>query len=103
VGVTQVNDGEKISFIKVDGSSNSISNFQNGTGNKYSDIKATGNGHTVILDQKDGGAHAARIEVTNIGGASNVNVLQQGNTNQSYLLQQQCATVGGCSVTVTQQ
>lgn len=103
VNVTQTQDAEKLSFIDVAGSNNSITNFQAGTGNKYSDIKATGNGHIIALDQKDAGAHAARIEVTNIGGASNINVLQQGNTNQSYLLQQQCATASGCSVTVTQQ
>lgn len=103
INVSQTGEGSKISFISVDGSLNNISNLQNGAGNKYSDIKAIGNGHTVILDQKDGGAHAARVEVTNIGGASNVNVLQQGTTNQSYLLQQQCATSSGCSVTITQQ
>jgi hypothetical protein len=56
-----------------------------------------------MLDQKDGGAHGARIEVTNNGGSSNINVLQQGNANQTYSIQQSCATVGGCSVTVTQQ
>ena len=103
VNVTQTQDGEKLSFISVEGNSNIITNLQTGSGTKYSDIKTIGNGHTVSLDQKDAGAHAARIEVTNIGGASNVNVLQQGNTNQSYLLQQQCATVSGCSVSVTQQ
>ena len=101
--VTQTGDAEKQSFILIDGSSNSITNTQFGTGTKYSDIKATGNGHTVVLDQKDGGSHAARIEVTNAGGASNVNILQQGNTNQTYLLQQSCANAGGCSVTMTQQ
>lgn len=103
VNVSQTGDGEKTSFILVDGSSNSVTNLQSGTGTKYSDIKTTGNGHTVSLDQKDAGAHAARIEVTNSGGSSNVNVLQQGNTNQTYLLQQSCANAGGCSVTMTQQ
>lgn len=103
VTVSQSGEGEKQSFITVNGSNSTISNFQNGSSAKYSDIKTTGNGHTVSLDQKDGGAHAARIDVTNIGGASNINVLQQGNTNQSYLIQQSCATVGGCSITVTQQ
>lgn len=99
----QTGNGEKINFISVGGNSNNIANTQSGTGAKYSDIKATGNGHTIMLDQKDGGNHAARIEVTNNGGASNINVLQQGNTNQTYSIQQSCATVGGCSVTVTQQ
>lgn len=100
---TQTGDGEKQSFILINGNNNNITNNQFGTGTKYSDIKATGNGHTVMLDQKDSGAHAARIEVTNAGGASNVNVTQQGNTNQTYLLQQSCANAGGCSVTMTQQ
>ena len=103
VNVSQTGDGEKTSFILIDGNNNNIINNQVGTGTKYSDIKATGNGHTVSLDQKDAGAHSARIEVTNSGGSSNVNVLQQGNTNQTYLLQQSCANAGGCSVTMTQQ
>lgn len=103
VNVSQTGDGEKTSFILVNGSTNSVTNLQSGTGAKYSDIKTTGNGHTVSLDQKDAGAHSARIEVTNSGGSSNVNILQQGNTNQTYLLQQSCANAGGCSVTMTQQ
>jgi hypothetical protein len=103
VNVSQTGDAEKTSFILIDGNNNNIINNQVGTGTKYSDIKATGNGHTVSLDQKDVGAHSARIEVTNSGGSSNVNVLQQGNTNQTYLLQQSCANAGGCSVTMTQQ
>jgi hypothetical protein len=103
VNVSQTGDGEKTSFILIDGNNNNIINNQVGTGTKYSDIKATGNGHTVSLDQKDAGAHSARIEVTNSGGSSTINVLQQGNTNQTYLLQQSCANAGGCSVTMTQQ
>jgi hypothetical protein len=99
----QTGDGEKINFTNVSGDLNIINHLQNGTGTKYSDIKATGNGHSITLDQKDGGTHAARIEVTNNGGASTVNVLQQGNTNQTYSVQQLCATVGGCSVGIQQQ
>lgn len=103
VNVYQTGDGEKQSFININGNSNTITNNQYGTGSKYADIKATGNGHTLSLDQKDGGNHAARIDVTNNGGASNINVIQQGNTNQTYSIQQSCATAGGCSVTITQQ
>jgi hypothetical protein len=103
IGVSQTGQGEKISFIEVNGNSNSITNNQMGLGTKYADIKTNGNGHIVSLDQKDGGAHGARIELTNNGGASNINLLQQGNTNQTYSIQQSCATLGGCSVTITQQ
>jgi hypothetical protein len=100
---SQTGDGEKINFISVDGNSNTVNNTQIGNTTKYSDIKTVGNDHSIIINQKDGGQHAARIEVTNNGGASNINVLQQGNTNQTYSIQQSCATVGGCSVTMTQQ
>lgn len=103
VNVTQNGDGEKRNFNEVSGNSNTINHLQSGTGTKYSDIKATGNGHAITLDQKDAGNHAARIEVTNAGGASNINILQQGNTNQTYSIQQSCATIGGCSVSLTQQ
>lgn len=103
IGVSQTGQGEKISFIEVSGSSNSITNNQMGLGTKYADIKTNGNGHIVLVDQKDGGAHGARIELTNNGGASNINVLQQGNTNQTYSIQQSCATLGGCLVNITQQ
>lgn len=103
VNTSQMGDAEKINFTSINGNNNNITHVQNGTGTKYSDIKATGSGHTISLDQRDGGSHAARIEVTNAGGSSNVIILQQGNTNQVYSIQQSCATVGGCSVTLTQQ
>jgi len=100
---SQTGDGEKITFIYVNGNINSISNNQSGSGTKYSDLKTIGSGHSIVLEQKDFGQHAARIEVTNNGGASNINVTQQGNVNQTYSIQQSCATVGGCAVTMTQQ
>jgi hypothetical protein len=34
---------------------------------------------------------------------TDISLTQQGNSNQSYSLTQNCQTVGGCSVTVTQQ
>jgi hypothetical protein len=100
---SQMGDGEKITFISVNGNINSISNNQSGSGTKYSDLKTIGSGHSIVLEQKDFGQHAARIEITNNGGASTINVTQQGNVNQTYSIQQSCATVGGCAVTMTQQ
>ena len=32
-----------------------------------------------------------------------LNLTQQGSTNQSYTLTQNCYTVGGCTINVTQQ
>lgn len=103
VTTNQMGDGEKINFTNINGNLNTVNHLQNGAGTKYSDIKAIGNSHSITLDQKDGGSHGARIEVTNAGGSSSINVLQQGNTNQTYSIQQMCATVGGCSVSIQQQ
>lgn len=103
VTLNQIGDGEKTNFTNINGNLNTINHLQSGTGTKYSDVKSTGNGHSITLDQKDAGAHRARIEVTNNGGPSTVNVLQQGNTNQTYSVQQLCATVGGCSISIQQQ
>jgi hypothetical protein len=103
VTLNQIGDGEKTNFTNINGNLNTINHLQSGTGTKYSDVKSTGNGHSITLDQKDAGDHRARIEVTNNGGSSTVNVLQQGNTNQTYSVQQLCATVGGCSISIQQQ
>jgi hypothetical protein len=103
VTLNQIGDGEKTNFTNINGNLNTINHLQSGTGTKYSDVKSTGNGHSITLDQKDAGVHRARIEVTNNGGSSTVNVLQQGNTNQTYSVQQLCATVGGCSISIQQQ
>jgi hypothetical protein len=103
VNLNQLGDGEKRNFTNINGNLNTVNHLQSGAGTKYSDIKTTGNGHSITLDQKDGGSHAARIEVTNNGGSSTVSVLQQGNTNQTYSVQQSCATAGGCSVGIQQQ
>lgn len=103
VSVYQSGHGEKINFNSINGDSNTINVSQNGSGTKYADIKTTGNGHSVTLGQHNEGNHAARIDVSNGGGASTINITQQGATSQTYSIQQSCATVGGCSVSLTQQ
>lgn len=103
VNVYQSGHGEKSNFTTVSGSSNTVNHIQNGSGTHYSDIKLTGNGHNITLNQHNNANHSARIDVTNNGGASTINVTQEGSTNQTYSIQQSCVTVGGCSVSLTQQ
>ena len=99
--LTQSNNSEKTFFGIVNGSSNVFNVTQQG-GVNYFDLSLTGNGHNVTANQKDAGSHKATINLTNAGGASTVNLIQQGATAQNINITQQCATLSGCSVSVTQ-
>jgi hypothetical protein len=97
----QSGNGEKTFFGIVNGNTNIFDITQQGSGS-YFDLSLTGNGHNVSVNQKDAGSHKATINLTNTGGASNVTLLQQGATAQNINITQQCATLSGCSVSVTQ-
>jgi hypothetical protein len=97
----QMGNGEKTFFGVVNGSTNVFDITQQGTGS-YFDLALTGNGHSVTANQKDAGSHKATVNLTNNGGASTVTLIQQGSTAQNINITQQCATLSGCSVSVTQ-
>ena len=97
----QTGNGEKTFFGVVNGNANVFDITQQGTGS-YFDLSLTGNGHSVTANQKDSGSHKATVNLTNSGGASTVTLIQQGSTAQNINITQQCATLGGCSVSVTQ-
>ncbi len=102
ISLKQAHDGDKKAFISVDGSNNSSTILQGGLGNQYLDLMLTGNGHTANITQTGTGSHRATINLQNAGGASILNLTQQGTTGQQYSIMQQCANLSGCSVTVTQ-
>jgi fibronectin-binding autotransporter adhesin len=97
----QMGNGEKTFFGIVNGNTNVFDVTQQGAGS-FLDLSLTGNGHNVNANQKDAGSHKATINLTNAGGASNVTLVQQGATAQNINITQQCATLSGCSVSVTQ-
>jgi hypothetical protein len=97
----QMGNGEKTFFGIVNGNTNIFDVTQQGSGS-YFDLSLTGNGHSVTANQKDAGSHKATINLTNAGGSSTVNLIQQGATAQNINITQQCATLSGCSVSVTQ-
>jgi len=99
--LTQSGNGEKTFFGIVNGNSNVFNVTQQGSGS-YLDLSLVGNSHNVSANQKDAGSHKATINLTNSGGASNVTLVQQGSTAQNINITQQCATLSGCSVSVTQ-
>ena len=97
----QIGNGEKTFFGIVNGNTNVFDVTQQGSGSFF-DLSLTGNGHNVTASQKDAGSHKATVNLTNAGGSSTVNLIQQGTTAQNINITQQCATLSGCSVSVTQ-
>jgi hypothetical protein len=89
-------------FGTITGNSNYVDVWQTGEGAKYMDLALTGSGHTVVGLQTGTGAHRATINLANDGGASTINLTQQGSVAQQYNITQACANLSGCSVTVTQ-
>ena len=74
---------------------------QRGDGDKTLNLTINNDGNDVEVFQKNTG-HTATI---NLSGSDPtiLYLLQQGYTSQTYSLSQNCVTVGGCSVSVTQQ
>tara|TARA_B100001564_G_scaffold184585_1_gene155144 strand:- start:2180 stop:2866 length:687 start_codon:yes stop_codon:yes gene_type:complete len=77
--------------------------WQEGTGSHYahSYFYGTADGSVVDLMQKDGANHNAQIRLQGTQPTT-LNLLQQGNTNQSYSITNTCYTAGGCTVNVSQ-
>ena len=121
--------GNHTATIDIHGDNNSLAGFQrNGALNNYSGHTATlylyaddnslyvqqeydgsktlnytsnvdsSTGH---ITQKNSGAHTATIVLTGTY-QSDVTLMQDSTTAQSYSLSQNCVTVGGCTISVTQ-
>jgi len=98
----QQHNSDKKAFIAIDGNSNTGDVYQHGSGNHYVDLTLTGNGHTANVTQSGIGTQRATINLQNVGGASTLNLVQQGITDRVYSITQQCANLAGCSVSITQ-
>jgi hypothetical protein len=95
---TQTNS--QLLFSTVSGNSNTLATSQTGTGQHYLDVRMTGNGHNVNVNQFGSTANNARIDVTNAGGAATVDVEQSGGKN--FTLIQNCANPAGCNTVIRQ-
>ena len=74
---------------------------QNGNGNKTLNMTVRTDGGSQSIVQKDSGTHTATVDLTGTYH-TNLDLVQQGSTNQSYSLTQNCQTSGGCGVSLTQ-
>ena len=76
---------------------------QSGSGSHYNHTYfygTTSNSDTNII-QSGTGSHNSQITIQGTEHTT-LNLIQQGGTNQAYSLTQNCYTVGGCTVSVTQ-
>ena len=78
--------------------------WQEGSGSHYSQTYYYGNADDSVVDimQKGNANHNSRITLTG-SEHTNLNLLQQGNQNQSYVITNACYTVGGCTINITQE
>ena len=104
VTVTQDGAGEHKTYLDIHASYTDTEIDQDGDGDKYSRVYFYGstNNSTVDLNQLGSGNHTAYITLQG-SYKTDLNLTQQGATNQSYSLTQTCVTVGGCTVNITQQ
>ena len=83
------------------GSNNDVYTRQESNQDKTLNLTINNSNNDVDIIQKGSATHSATITL-NGTYATDLDLLQQGSTAQSYTLSQSCATVGGCSVSVTQ-
>ena len=88
--------------ILIYGNDNDVFGSQSNDGVKNMYLRINTSGNEVDFLQTGNGAHNATITL-NGSYATDLNLIQQGNSNQTYSLTQTCATSTGCNVTVTQQ
>jgi len=83
------------------GNSNDVYTRQEYNQDKTINLTINNSNNDVDLIQEGNASHSATITLNGSYG-TDLDLLQQGSTAQSYTLSQSCATVGGCSVSVTQ-
>ena len=105
VDVRQLADVKKTLSIDIDADYVTADIKQNGHGQHDIALDVDNSNSTFDLDQgyNPGSSSGHSMNISTSGTySSDVTVSQQSNTPKSYTLSQTCVTVGGCSVTVTQ-
>jgi hypothetical protein len=105
VSIQQTNQGSSNGHsvdLHLAGDDNEVTTIQQHDGAKQINLTIYNDENDVYIRQKgSGAAHTANIELDGTYGTDLT--LKQFNSTASYTLQQNCLTVGGCSVTITQE
>jgi len=96
------NSGHEHSNITyIYGSNNDVYMRQESNQDKTMNLTVYNSYNDVDMIQTGSASHSATVSITGSYG-TDLDLLQQGGTAQSYSLTQDCQTSGGCSVSVTQ-
>jgi len=96
------NSGHEHSNItNIYGNYNDVYTRQESNQDKTLNLTINNSNNDVDIKQKGSATHSATVTISGSYG-TNLDLLQQGSTAQSYSLTQDCQTSGGCSVSVTQ-
>ena len=88
--------------LNLTGDDNEVTTIQQHDGAKTIDLTIYNDDNDVFVRQKGAGStHSATIELDGTYGTDLT--LKQFNSTATYSLTQNCVTVGGCSISVTQQ
>lgn len=88
-------------FANIADNNNTLTITQKNGGAHYADVALSGGNKNVDITQQGNGNHMAKVGLT--GMPTDLSLTQSGNTQQSYSINFNCATSGGCAkITVTQ-
>lgn len=97
----QGNMGHELT-VGVYSDNNVVNSVQGYTGQKTGEMYIWNDDNDVTTFQDNVGSHDFYIDLTGAYGTT-LDLYQTGTTDKSYSLYQNCQTLGGCSITVTQQ
>ena len=105
ISAQQTNQGSTTGHsydLNITGDNNEVTTIQQHDGGKTIDLTIYNDENDVYIRQKGSGAnHTATIELDGTYGTDLT--VKQFNSTANYSLTQNCVTVGGCSISVTQQ
>lgn len=90
----QSTGGEKSAFVTINDSNNSVLLQQKDSGSHYAEVTLAGGNKNVDILQQGSGNHQAKVGLT--GLPVDLSLSQTGSTQQSYSINFNCATAGGC-------
>ena len=96
----QKNNGQKTMFLDINGNDHVLLLTQQNIGLMYLDLTVSDTDHEVTITQREQGDHAARVSLS--GHSTDFDLIQQGNTDQNYDLNNTCSNALGCTINVTQ-
>ena len=103
LGSQRANDSghEHSNITYIYGDYNDVYTRQESNQNKTLSLTIYNDYNDIDMIQKGSATHSATVSINGLY-ATDLHMLQQGTTAQTYSLTQDCQTVGGCSVSVTQ-